>query len=300
MTDTDTRSDDDRTDADTERERPSVLVPLAVLEGEVLPDGVPELLATTHVVLLGYHEIPDQTAPGQARMQFEERALAKLDDVQAVLEGAGATVERRLVFTHRPQQTFDRQIAEHGCDAVFVPGSVGELDEVLVAIRGEVGLDRITNFVAGLVGGTDLGVILYHLRGPDETEEHAAALLEVASDHLVDHGVPPGAIERRIDSADEIKPVDAIAGLADDCDAVVMGETDPSVATYVFGMPSKQVADRFLGPVLVVQREPEAPEEEPGTEEGEVGAGDGDVGTEEEKPGPEEGDEASTNPEEEP
>jgi len=52
-------------------DRPAVLVPIRVLEGESIPEGVPELLADAHVVLLGYHVVPDQTATGQARMQFE-------------------------------------------------------------------------------------------------------------------------------------------------------------------------------------------------------------------------------------
>jgi hypothetical protein len=50
-----------------------------------------------------------------------------------------------------------------------------------------------------------------------------------------------------------------------------MGETDPSLATFVFGMPADQVADRFLGPVLVVQREPETEE----TMEEDSGQGEG-------------------------
>ena len=60
-------------------DRPSILVPIRVLEGESVPEGVPELLAHAHVVLLGYHVIPEQTAPGQARMQFEDRATERLD-----------------------------------------------------------------------------------------------------------------------------------------------------------------------------------------------------------------------------
>ncbi len=60
-------------------DRPSVLVPLRVLEGESVPEGVPDLLGDAHVVLLGYHVLPEQTAPGQARMQFEDRAMERLE-----------------------------------------------------------------------------------------------------------------------------------------------------------------------------------------------------------------------------
>jgi hypothetical protein len=49
-------------------------VPVAILKGETVPDAVVELLSTLPVVVLGYHVLPEQTAPGQARMQFEDQA----------------------------------------------------------------------------------------------------------------------------------------------------------------------------------------------------------------------------------
>lgn len=49
-------------------------------------------------------------------------------------------------------------------------------------------------------------------------------------------------------------------------DAVVMAETDTPPSTFVFEMPAGQIAERFLKPVSVVQRE-RANEEERGEEE---------------------------------
>jgi hypothetical protein len=34
-----------------------------------------------------------------------------------------------------------------------------------------------------------------------------------------------------------------------------VGESDPTITTFVFGMTAEKVAEQFLGPVLVVQRE---------------------------------------------
>jgi nucleotide-binding universal stress UspA family protein len=241
-------------------ERPSVLVPIRVLEGESLPEGVPEFLADAHVVLLGYHVIPDQTAPGQARMQFEEQATAKLDTYEDAFVDAGAIVERRLVFTHEGQKTIDRQIREHDCLAVLVPNAVSDPANVLVAVRGTVGLDRLARLVGGLFDDTDVGITLYHVVGEGETGEDVEMLLDGLRDRLVDLGVAEDRIEARTDTAD--KPLGAIVETAEEFDAVVMGESDPTLATFVFGMRAEKVADRFLGPVLVVQREP--PEEESG------------------------------------
>jgi nucleotide-binding universal stress UspA family protein len=234
-------------------DRPSILVPIRVLEGESVPEGIPRLLANAHVVLLGYHVIPEQTAPGQAKMQFEERANERLDDYEAIFEDAGATVERRLVFTHDGQKTIDRTIAEHECLAVVVPQATGPPEDVLVPIRGTVGADRLARVVAGVFGAMDVSVTLYHVAGDAETDEDAAMLLDGMVDRLVDLGMDEAALETHVER--DRKPLPAIRDESEDYDVVVMGETDPSLATFVFGLPADQVADAFLGPVLVVQRE---------------------------------------------
>ncbi len=244
----------------SDTDRPTVLVPLEVLEGESLPEGIPKLLANAHVVLLGYHVIPVQTAAEQAREQFGERAMKKLEEFATTLTAVGATVDTRLVFTHEAQATIDRVIYEHDCLAVLVPNGTEGLSSVLVAVRGTVGLDRTARLVGGLFADTDVEVVLYHILGDDESEDDAETLLEGATARIVDRGMDAAAVETLIERPET--PIDAIARHATDHGAVVMGETDPSVTTYVFGMPSEQVAERFLGPVLVVQRErPEADEE---------------------------------------
>jgi len=234
-------------------DRPTVLVPIRVLDGESIPEGTPALLAKAHVVLLGYHEVPDQTAPGQARMQFEERANQRLDEFERMLEDAGATVETRLVFTHEGQTTIDRMIAEYDCLAVLVPNATSEPEDVLVAVRGTVGTGRLVRVVAGLFADSDVGVTLYHVADEGETDEDAETLLDGIAASLVEAGIEADAIDTRV--AHEERAQDAIVDTAAGFDAVVMGESDPTLATFVFGMPAEQVADRFLGPVLVVQRE---------------------------------------------
>ncbi|WP_425492324.1 universal stress protein [Halovivax gelatinilyticus] len=234
-------------------DRPSVLVPLEVLTGETLPEGVPELLANAHVVLLGYHVLPEQTPPGQARMQFEDRAQRKLGEFERALTDAGATVERKLVFTRSEQQTLDRISTEHRCHAVLVPNACEPPAHVLVAIRGTIGVDRIATVVGGLFAASNVTVTLYHGLVDAETVDDAKTFLDGVTDRLTKRGIDPNDLDQVIDDVDG--GIDRIAEVAAEYDAVVMGESDPSVATFVFGMPSKQLATRFLGPILVVQRD---------------------------------------------
>lgn len=240
-------------------DKPSVLVPVKVLEGESIPDGVPELLAGARVVLLGYHVIPEQTATGQAQMQFEERANARLDEFESMFEDAGATVDTVLVFTHEGQATIDRMIDEHGCQAVLIPNATKAVSNVLVAVRGTVGLGRIATVVAGLFANKDVTITLGHVLKEDATEEDARALLNGLSSLLEDHGTDPARIDTQVLHGEN--PIDALVETAEKYDAIVMGESDPSLSTFIFGMPADQVAERFLGPVLIVQRERDVEEE---------------------------------------
>lgn len=235
-------------------DRPPILVPIRVLEGESVPEGVPELLANVHVVLLGYHVIPEQTAPGQAQLQFEERATHQLDEYEAIFEAAGATVERRLVFTHDGQKTIDRTITEHDCMAVLVPNATAPVADVLVAVRGAVGIDRLARVVAAVFGAMDVSVTLYHVAEEGETDDDIQTLLDGLVDRLAALGMETAGVDTRIERDQD--PLDALVDAAEAFDTVVMGESDPSLATFVFGLPAEHVADRFLGPVLVVQREP--------------------------------------------
>lgn len=235
-------------------DRPSILVPVEILEGEAIPEGVPELLANAHVVLLGYHVIPEQTASGQARMQFEDRAHERLDELEAILTEAGATVETVLVFTHGKDKTINRITDEHDCLAVLLPSTTAPLENVLVAVRGNVGADRLTRVVAGLFADTEATITLYHAIDEDETGEDAELLLESVSDRLVDLGMDETQLSQTIDQVSD-SPLSAIIDESDAYDAVVMGESDPSVKTFVFGMPTEQLAKQFMGPVFVVQRQ---------------------------------------------
>lgn len=232
-------------------ERPSVLLPVMVLEGESIAEGIPELLENAHVVLLGYHVIPEQTAAGQARMQFEERAEARLEDIETMLIDAGATVETRLVFTHEAQATIDRTIHEHDCLAVLVPSATRPPEEVLVAVRGTVGFDRMARLVGGLFADSDVAVTLLHIT--PTLDDTSRALLDDLTEQLITAGFDETALTSEVYETTD--PIEYLVDTASQYDVAVIGESDPSLITFVFGWRTEEVVERFLCPVLVVQRQ---------------------------------------------
>jgi len=246
-----------------------VLVPVAVLEGESVSPGLISLLGGVDVTVLGYHVLPEQTPPDQARLQFEERATSALKDLSQEFRTAGGAADHRLVFTRDREQTVDRVLDEVDADAFAVPGATGDVDRLLVPLSGDVDVDSLLSFVEALIGGRDIAVTLFLSaggRGPedapaaadpddgagptavDEGDDTAGGRLEAAADRLRDAG-----IDATTRLATEGSPFDALIGAVPGHDAVVMGERAPSFRSFVFGDESERVAAASVGPVLVVR-----------------------------------------------
>lgn len=234
-----------------------VLVPVAVLEGETVPDSIATLLGTLPVVVLGYHVLPEQTPPGQARLQFEDRAQTKVDELAALFREAGNAVETRLVFTHDREQTVDRVAEETGCEAVLVPNPAASVERLLVPLGGSADAPRIAAFVADVVGDRPIEVTLLRVVGDESGVEAGRAALAETATTLRERGL-------RVTETVEVAatPVEVIADAADVHDAVVMGEGEPSLRSFVFGEKADRVADRSLGPVIVVRSPDDGAESE--------------------------------------
>jgi hypothetical protein len=223
-----------------------ILVPVEILEGEDVPEALFAALAPMPVVVLGYHVLPEQTPPGQARLQFEDRAQKHLSGIADLARAAGCEAETRLVFTHEEEQTVRRVAAEANCDAILVPNPTASVESVLVSLRGGDDPELIGEVVAAFAANDDFPITLLHVAREGETAERRWR----AQEQLVAGGVDADRIDSTSVTADA--PVSIIAEVAADHDLVVMGETAPSFREYVFGEDHQRVADRSLGPVLVV------------------------------------------------
>jgi len=220
-----------------------VLVSVAILEGESVSAGLIDLLSTVDVTVLGYHVLPEQTPPDQARAQFEDRAVAALEDLSEEFAEAGGEADHRLVFTHDREQSVRRVAADVEADAWAITGATGDVDRLLVPVSGAVAVDRIISFVASLVGNREIGVTLLLA----SEEESADGTLADAADELREAGIDVSTRE-----ATE-SPLDAIVEAIPGHDAVVMGERAPSLSSFLFGDEADRVAAASVGPVLVVR-----------------------------------------------
>ncbi|RDZ62140.1 universal stress protein [Haloferax sp. Atlit-12N] len=247
-----------------------VLVPVAVLAGQVIPDQLIRVLSGTTVVLLAYHEIPEQTAPEQAREQFEPKAREELDELVSVFEAAGATVETRLVFTHDLDQTTERIATEAECDAVLLSNPAPTIDRVIVPIKEAINLDTITKVAAAVGKRGDVELTLFQAVQDDDAVPDGEALLDEVANDLAVLGVNREHVSRVVVVAQN--PLQALIEGAEDHDVVVMGEEKPTLRGRLFGETSDRVAEQTVGPVLVVRRpldpEPDADEADGSTTDG--------------------------------
>jgi nucleotide-binding universal stress UspA family protein len=237
-----------------------VLVPVEILKGETVPESVIDLLSTVPVVLLGYHVLPEQTPPGQARIQFEEQARSKLEVLADTFDETGDRPETRLVFTHDEEQTLDRVAEEAGCQAILIPNPAPNITRLLVPVRSEADVRRISTFVAALIEDRNISVTLFHVAESEDGSGGGETLLETGKRTLTQQGIAVETIST--DTATSDAPVEAITTAATEYDAVVMGASEPSLRSLLFGESAEQVAARSLGPVVVV-RQAEEVESEP-------------------------------------
>ncbi|MFA9417139.1 universal stress protein [Natrinema sp. HArc-T2] len=245
-----------------------VLIPVDVLEGEAVPEPIVDAFASIPVVLLGYHEIPDQTAPEQARDKYGDRTRADLEELRTVFEDAGCDVSSRLAFTHDRLKTFERVAVEDACDAVLILNPAPVLETVLVALRSDVNVEYIARLLATILTDTELELTLFHVAADESDRAAGTELLETARSELIDVGVDDDRIDSTVVVDDS--PTAAIVEASADHDLLVAGESRPSIQRAIFRDRAKRLARRTVDPVVVIRGEylesdadePTAPDED--------------------------------------
>jgi nucleotide-binding universal stress UspA family protein len=109
--------------------------------------------------------------------------------------------------------------------------------------------------VASLMVDQDQTVTLINFIEDDDGETdqlERQTILENERDYLIDRGLFENQIEIRLEQVQDIN--DAIVKAVGQFDAIVMGETEPSVASKIFGTRHELVQDHTNGPVLIVRQ----------------------------------------------
>ena len=234
---------------------PTVLVPIKVLEGQGLPETLTTFLAPADVVVLGYHVLPEQTPAEQASLQFEERAQAAVENAAHAFREAGGEAETRVAFTHDRDQTVERVATEVGATAVLLPNPVGEVDDLLVAVRGAVDADRLADVLATLIGAGTQRVTVLGVTA-DGGEFDAEAAVADVRERLRTRGVSADRITTETAAVE--RPVADIVARSAEFDAVVMGESEETLWSLLVGEETERVAEGAIAPVLVVRRSRES------------------------------------------
>jgi nucleotide-binding universal stress UspA family protein len=231
----------------------NVLVPFELPDADPVPPVLVETLAAMEVVALGHYGLPEQTPPSAGRDQFEADASAELTTLVEPFESAGIPVTTRLVFGKAREKTIDRVAIEEGCDVILTPGRAEAIEQVAVPLRGETNFDRIVAFVGRLLATTDASVTLFHTSEASDRVP-GEELLADATDRLVEAGVAPDRIARRLSEDEDVGR--SIVDLGADFDLLVLGETEPSLRDRILGTVPAQVTADTADPAFVV-RNPE-------------------------------------------
>jgi len=147
---------------------------------------------------------------------------------------------------HEPDDAFGTDRSPEGD-----PNHEADRWPVLVAVPGGVDVARLAGFVGALVAGREVGVELYHAAPDESAADDARELLAALETAVVDAGAPEGVVSTRVEVGDDV--LEGVASAAGDHDAIVVGETTPSIASFVLGEFPERLADRSLAPVVMLR-----------------------------------------------
>lgn len=234
---------------------PTVVIPLAVLKGETVTEGLVEFLSPVSVLLLGLVDIPDQTSSDQAREQFEDEAKQPLDTIAERFEAAGADVETRLAFTHDPQVTVEQVATDITRSVILFPAPMTTAERLVVAVSERINVPHIASTVAALVMDRDTEVTVYHAVEDGDAATEGERAVTGISRALAEAAIDRSRITIRIEPTDSA--IKSVAQIANRHDIAVFGEEEPTLQDRIFGETSEQLAERVTVPVLLVRRPPD-------------------------------------------
>lgn len=229
-----------------------ILVPFELPDAEPLSPNLVDDIAGFEVVILGHYSIPEQTPREMARNQFGEDAEAELESLAAPLRDAGATVTTKLVFGKAREETIDRVALEENCDAELDPARTDRIERILVPLLDTENFDRLTDFVSSLLEETTSEITLFHVAEAGERADEVESMLRAARDRMIERGFEAGLVNVAV--VEDSDHDSQIIRMADEYDAVVMDEADPSIKERIFGTLADRIADRTGDPVIIVRR----------------------------------------------
>jgi nucleotide-binding universal stress UspA family protein len=217
---------------------------------EPLP-GLVELLSPHRVIVLGYYPVPDQSSTDQLRDQFGEEATAAVEEIAETFAESGAGADSKVVFTHDRSDTIENVAAENDVDAVLTAGVVeGDLEHILVPLRGDQNLERIVAFVETLMRESHADATFLNVENTEDEASKGELLVRGACDRLEDDGINPKRLDWR---QEEGSPGDTIVSVAEGYDLLVVGETKPSLRDRLLGAVANRVIEDTPRPVLIVR-----------------------------------------------
>lgn len=229
-----------------------ILVPFELPDASPLSRLLIDDLRDMEVVLLGHYDLPEQTPPDAAREQFQDDATDELEALAADFREAGVDVTTRLVFGKDRGQAIDDVALEEDCDAELDPAPTTGIERILVPLPDTSNVERLCDYVWALLEDTTTEVTLFHVEEDGEDLAPGRAMLQEAREQLVDRGLDPSLVDTVVEAGASHDRL--ILEMAEDYDAVVMGEATPAVANRIFGTLPDRIATRTGDPVIIVRR----------------------------------------------
>ncbi|WGI17468.1 hypothetical protein [Methanonatronarchaeum sp. AMET-Sl] len=221
-----------------------VLIPIEVVKKESVSEGIINLLSDMEVILLGIHEIPEQTAASQASSQYKDKVEVVLENIKKSFDEAGATTQTRQAFTHNKKETIERIEKEEKVDATILLNPLPPYQKVLIVYRYLENLEKSGEFINQLgLKEPEVGLMLVD---PEETT------LDQGVSTLMEHGIKLENITERIEINRE-NLVKEIEKRSPEYGLLIIGKIGKSLKDLILGDMAGKIKEATYGPVILIE-----------------------------------------------
>jgi len=229
-----------------------ILIPVDVSEGEIaqMPKQLIKLFRASHVLVLGYKKIPEQTDPEQSE---KEELKNRLEQYLEEQELSAVDLTSEVVRTKNVQESFSQAIEKHDCNAILSAHPIQYLRRILVPLYDSHQLtSRVEQLLKELKASSDVQLQLLLLPHKEEDTPDAEEWKRIIGEKLsgLDFNIDTSYYENGETALES--PAGIIEETAKDSDLILLPESDPSDRDSFFNNFHQQIESAVSGPVMVV------------------------------------------------
>jgi len=235
-----------------------LLIPLdlSTERSDPIPRQLIKILRASHVLILGYEKIPEQTDPEQVNDNNIDQMHDRLDKLIGNSEFSKIDIEKEVIHTRNLVESINRVIEEHSCQGILSPRPCRSLKRIVIPVYHPHQLTpRLKNIIEELKSGDKLvDALVVVIDQKKKVAHNPEEWKKKITEQLGEVPVDTDYVEKSANS-ERKSPSKIMDEITEASDMVVLAESDISKRDSFFRSIHRKVEKAVDSPILTVLRE---------------------------------------------